>query len=195
MDLNKTAPSAFTIRHKFGVFDNMQGTDEDGNPTALRIRSIRLNPDGNFIFSDGSTEMTPTMGEDGLILIPLQMKQRVFEEWRQDAVKAGESKLSYIILRDLLIEYNDGYIAGDKLKPLPLVYKVTYTTYSGSGDGGGDSDSGTTSTGTVQAPVVALRVTNASTDDIGWIQQEGVWYYKDAANKPVTDWLLGLDGN
>ncbi len=203
--LNETDPSAFTIHHEFGVFADMQGTDEQGNPVPLRITRARLNPDGNFVFSNGSAEMNLQMDEDGWISIPLRMKKEVFSNWRTKAVSQNKMKLQYYLLSDLVIEYNDGYYAGGSTEPLPLVYAVSYipTSQSGGGSsggsggsgGGGGSGSGTSSTGTVQGgPAVTPRVTHASSEDVGWTQKDGAWYYMDAAGKPVADWLLGPDG-
>ena len=200
--LNETDPSTFTIRHKFGVFDDMQGMDEQGNHVPLKITRARLNPDGNFVFSDGSAEINLQTEADGWISIPLRVKKEVFSNWRTKAVRQNKMKLDYILLTDLVIEYNDGYLAGGTVKPLPLVYAVSYIPQSqpggggsGGGGGGGGSGSGTSSTGTVQGgPAITPRVTHASLEDVGWVQKDGVWYYMDAANRPVTDWLLGPDG-
>lgn len=205
--LNEKDPTAFTIRHKFVVFDDMTGMDAQGNPVPLRISKVRLNPDGNFTFSDGSYEIVPRMGEDRFISIPMNVKKEVFSKWRTDAVRQNKMKLAYIVMEDLVIEYNDGYSVGGNMNPLPLVYAVSYipgsNTGGGSGGGGGSSSgggggggsgSGTTSTGTVQGPAATPRETKATSDDVGWVQKDGAWYYMDAANTPVTDWLLGPDG-
>lgn len=202
--LNEKDPAAFTIRHEFGIFDDMTGRDEQANPVPLRISKVRLNPDGNFTFSDGSYEIVPHIGEDGWISIPVKVKKEVFSKWRTDAVRRNKMKLNYILMTDLVMEYNDGYSAGGNMNPLPLVYAVSYIPGSntgggsggggGSSSGGGGSGSGMTSTGTVQGPAATPRETKATSDDVGWVQKDGAWYYMDAANTPVTDWLLGPDG-
>lgn len=204
--LNETEPSSFTIRHQFGVYTDMMGADEQGNPVPLRITKARLNPDGNFVFSDGSVEITPHMDADGRMSIPLRVKKDVFSNWRTKAVRQNKMRLDFILLTDLVIEYNDGYLAGGSVKPLPLVYAVSYIPESkpggggsggGGGGGGGGSGfgSGTTSTGTVQGgPAVTPRLTYAASEDVGWVFQDGAWYYMDLANQPVTDWLFGPDG-
>lgn len=202
--LNDESPSTITVRHKFGIFDNMTGMDEQGNPVPLRIRKAYLDPEGDFTFADGSSEVELKLGEDGWISIPIRLKDEVFTEWRRDAIRQNKAKLDYMLLADLILEYNDGYLAGGRVSPLPLVCAVSYIPSGGSGGsggssggggGGGSGSGGTTSSGTVQGgPAVAPRVTNASADDIGWVQKDGVWYYMDAANVPVTDWLLGPDG-
>lgn len=204
--LNDEDPSTITIRHKFGVFGNMAGMDEQGKPVPLRIIKAYLDPNGNFTFANGSSEVELKTGEDGWISIPIRIKDEVFTEWRRTAVRQNKARLEFLLLADLILEYNDGYLAGGRVSPLPLVCAVSYIPRSsggsggssgggGGGGGGGSGSGGTTSTGTVQGgPAAAPRVTNASADDIGWVQKDGVWYYMDAANVPVTDWLLGPDG-
>lgn len=195
--LNDTEPSTVTIRHKFGTYDNMTGFDENWNPILLRMTKAYLAEDGNFSFADGSREIDLKTGEDGWISIPIRVRDDVFAEWRKTAVRQNRAKISYMQLSDLILEYNDGYLAGGRISPLPLVCAVSYIPSGGSsgGGGGGSSSGGTSSAGTVQGgPAITARVTNASANDIGWVQKDGVWYYMDAANVPVTDWLLGPDG-
>lgn len=207
VNLNETVPPAFTIRHHFSIFDNMMGMDEQGNPVQLRITKARLNPDGNFTFADGTTEMALQLEEDDWISIPVKVKAEVFTKWRTDAINRNKDIAKHIQMTDLLLEYNDGYFAGGNMNPLPLVYEMRYTAKgsggggggggggsSSGGGGGGGSSSGTTSTGTVQGPAVTPRTTYASAEDVGWVLKDGVWYYMDQTNAPVTDWLLGPDG-
>lgn len=199
--LNDTKPEVFTIRHQFGVFGNMTGVDSEGNVVPLEITRAKLNPKGNFVFADGSTEMV-LREEGGLISIPIILKENVFKKWKKDAAAKNDMKLSYMLLVDLVIEYNDGYLSGGQMSSLPLVYAVSYIpptsepeTGGSSGSGGSGGGSGTTSTGTVQGgPAATPRMTYAASDDVGWVQKDGVWYYMDASNAPVKDWLLGPDG-
>ncbi len=200
--LNEEDPQTFTIRHQFGVYADMTGTDAQGNPVSLQVVGLKLNPDGNFTFTDGSYEQIPRMNEDGVITISLKFKDEVFRRIKREAVKDKKMLLRYVILADLVMEYNDGYLAGGNMSPLPLVYAVSYIpednrpVVGGGGGGGGGSSSGSSTgvSGSVVGPGMAPRVTNASADDIGWVQKDGSWYYMNAAGTPVTDWLLGPDG-
>ena len=63
----------------------------------------------------------------------------------------------------------------------------------GSGGSGGSSSSGSSGgpggSATVIGPAQTARTTIASLTDIGWVQTEGNWYYFNAENQPVHDWL------
>lgn len=202
--LNEEDAPTLTIRHQFGVYTDMTaGTDAQGNPLPLRISRLKLNPDGNFTFTNGSYERTPQMDEHGMITISIKFKEDVFKKIRRQAERDKKMLLNYVLLTDLVMEYNDGYLAGGNIDTLPLVYAVSYIPPSnnrpsggggGGGGGGSSSGSGASVSGSVVGPGMAPRVTNASSEDIGWVQKDGLWYYMNAANAPVTDWLLGMDG-
>lgn len=198
IDLNEAEPPVIVVRHKFGVYADMTGVDEEGRPVGLAINNLRLNPDGDFVFPDGTLEMVPQMDEDGWISIPIQLKADVYSKVQDIAVKQNKKILGYYLLTDLVIGYNDGYITGGKMNPVPVVYAISYTPLADNQtDNGDDEDtgSGQDSSGVVQGiPEAAPRVTNSSSGDIGWVQQDGIWYYRNADNEIVTDWLLGLDG-
>lgn len=205
--LNEEDAPTLTIRHQFGVYADMTaGTDAQGNPIPLRISRLKLNPDGNFTFTNGSYERTPQMDEHGMITISIKFKEDVFKKIRRQAERDKKMLLNYVLLTDLVMEYNDGYLAGGNIDTLPLVYAVSYIPPSnnrpsgggsgggGGGGGGSSSGSGASVSGSVVGSGMAPRVTNASSEDIGWVQKDGFWYYMNAANMPVTDWLLGIDG-
>ena len=68
-----------------------------------------------------------------------------------------------------------------------------------SGGGAGNSGSSSSATGpgssaTVVGPVQTARTTYAAQNDVGWKEINGFWYYINAENVPVTDWLYGIDG-
>lgn len=201
--LNEEEAPTITIRHYFGIYADMTaGTDDQGNPIPLRIARLKLNPDGNFTFSNGAYEEIPTMDEYGLVKISIRFKDDVFKRLKREAERDRKMVLRYVVLKDLVMEYNDGYLAGGTEDPLPLVYAVSYIPTAdkrpsgGGGGGGGGSSSGPSSgiSGSVTGPGMTPRVTNASAGDIGWVQKDGVWYYMDGSNRPLTDWLLAADG-
>ena len=202
--LNEEDAPTLTIRHQFGVYADMTaGTDAQGTPIPLRISRLKLDPNGDFTFTNGSYERTPQMDENGMITINIKFKDEVFQKIRRQAERDKKMLLSYVLLTDLVMEYNDGYLAGGSENPLPLVYAVSYIPPSnhrpsggggGGGGGGSSSGSGASVSGSVVGPGMAPRVTNASAEDIGWVQKDGFWYYMNAVNTPVTDWLLGTDG-
>lgn len=198
VNMNEDDPPTFHIRHSFGIFADMEGMDEQGNPVQLQITELKLNPNGNFTFTDGTYQQKVRNGDDGIITISINFKYEVFREMKQKAVNDKKRVLKYMSLPDLVIEHNDGYWAGGSSSPLPLVYAISYVPADNrpvdGDDGGDDSDSASSSSGSVAGPEISPRVTSASVEDIGWVQKDGLWYYMNAAKTPVTDWLLGLDG-
>ena len=215
VNLNQPMIPSFVIEHQYIP---MAGTEQ------AAIKEIRLNPDGFFTFDDGSTVMPVDLKEEGWIRIPIKMKSDSFLSLKREAVSNGQPINNYTQMTDLLIVYDDGYdgtdgyIAGGIMNPLPLVYHTAFKTSSshssggsssggsggsggGSGSSGGsvssgnsDSATGPGSSGTVVGPVQTARTTNAAQNDVGWKEINGLWYYINAENKPVTDWLYGADG-
>lgn len=212
VNLNQQTAPTFTIEH---YYKPMTGTEGIG------ISEVQLNPDGQFTFADGSTTMTMNTTEEGWLQIPVTMRPENFQAMRSDAISKGRSIDLYTVFDDLLIVYDDGYMSGGTMNPLPLVYHILYRTNSsnnsggsggsgggggggssggggGSGGGGSSGSSGSTGgpggSGTVVGPTQTVRTTIATQNDIGWITIDGQRYYMNAENKPVTDWLQWTDG-
>ena len=204
VNLNRTLPPEFTIEH---YYKPMAGTEHTA------VSEIRLSPEGSFTFTDGSCVMAMKIADEGWLQIPVKMKPEVFTALRNDAVLNGTSINIYTVLEDLQIIYDDGYWAGGAVNPLPLVYHTSYSRGLGSsgssggsggssssgGSGGSSSFGGSGSSGgpggsaAVIGPTQTARTTIASVTDIGWVQTEGNWYYFNAENQPVHDWLKWIN--
>lgn len=210
VDLNGTTPPSFTIEHHFKP---LVGTEN------VAIAQLQLNPDGDFIFTAPTSQSDPytidmEQGGERWLSISLQMKEASFLTMKNDAIAGNININKYVVLADLVIAYDDGYdgqlgyMVGGTVNPLPLVYHITYRRsnggsdssggHSGGGSGGGGSSNsggqGGGSTATVTGPAQTARTTTAVQSDIGWVEVNGMWYYLNTENQPITDWLLGLDG-